>query len=170
MSRVIHVFVKGVDDERFIKRAATELTKNHRVKVYKYAQTTKTSLEKHIELLNKSGAAYMFLSDMDRAACYTKKKAQIRSKKSKSVNLARTVIVKAEIESWYLAGLDWHDANSLGIRHVTNTEGVTKEIFEEMSKHYASRVDCKAAILEKFSLEAAKKQNESFMYFCNKFL
>ena len=104
------------------------------------------------------------------SAVYTKKKEQIRSKVVKNVDIARIAVVKAEIESWYLAGLDRRDAESLEIQHSSNTESITKEDFDSMHEKYTSRIDFMTVILEKFSLDIAKTQNESFRYFCNKFL
>ena len=172
MSRVIYALVEGVDDERFFNKVAmAELAKKHsRVKVYKYSQIKKVEREKFVDWLKKSGTAYIFFSDMDRATCYTKKKEQIRSKVVKNVDIARIAVVKAEIESWYLAGLDRRDAESLEIQHSSNTESITKEDFDSMHEKYTSRIDFMTVILEKFSLDIAKTQNESFRYFCNKFL
>ena len=172
MSRVIYTILEGDDDERFINKVIQpELEKKlFRVKVYKYAQTTRVELEKFVNLLNKSGTAYIFLADMDRASCYTKKKEWIKSKTTKNVNETRIAIVKAEIESWYLAGLDRQSATSLKIRHFSTTENIFKEDFNKISEKYASKIDCMTDILQKFSLDVAKIQNESFKYFCDKFL
>ena len=172
MSYVIYAILEGDDDERFINKVIKpELEKKHsRVKVYKYAQTTRIELEKFVNLLNKSDTAYIFLSDMDRAPCYTKKKEWIKSKTVKNVNDARIAIVKVEIESWYLAGLDRHSAKSLKIRHFNTTENISKEDFNKISEKYASKIDCMTAILQKFSIDVAKIQNKSFKYFCDKFL
>lgn len=107
---------------------------------------------------------------MDRVACYTKKKMIIGSKTVKNIDKTKIVIVKTEIESWYLAGLSRHSAESLCIQHFLNTENVTKEDFDRIRKKYTSRIDCMVDILDKFSIDVAKTQNESFRYFCNKFL
>ena len=172
MSRIIYVLLEGEDDERFLNKIIkTELEKRHsRVKVYKYAQVTRKELEKFVSWLKKSSTAYIFFSDMDRVACYTKKKEQITSKTSKNVDAARIAVVKAEIESWYLAGLDRSNAMSLNIQHSDNTENITKEDFATMHKKYTSKIDFMTVILEKFSFDIAKTQNRSFRYFCDKFL
>lgn len=172
MSHAIYAFLEGEDDERFFNRIAiAELGKKHSsVKVYKYAQTTRNNLEKVVDSLKKRGIAYIFFSDMDMMACYTKKKEEIKSKTAKNVDIARIVVVKAEIESWYLAGLDRRSAKSLRIRHYNNTENITKEDFTKMHKKYSSRIDFMTTILQKFSIDIAKTQNESFRYFCDKFL
>ena len=164
--------MEGEDDERFFDRIIkTELSKKHsKVKVFKYAQNTRPTLEKFVTTLKKSGTAYIFFSDMDRVTCYTKKKEVIKSKIIKNIDSTRIIIVKTEIESWYLAGLNRHDAASLNIQHFSNTGDITKEDFARICDKYTSRIDCMANILEKFSINVAKKQNQSFKYFCDKFL
>ena len=107
---------------------------------------------------------------MDRVTCYTKKKETIKSKVIKNIDSARIIIVKTEIESWYMAGLSRHNAASLNIQHFPNTDDITKEDFARICNKYTSRIDCMANILEKFSIDVAKTQNKSFKYFCDKFL
>ena len=129
MSHVIYIFLEGGDDARFFDKVIKkELLKKHsKVQTIKYAQITRPALEKFVEMLDKSNTAYIFFSDMDSATCYTKKKNFIRSKAVKSVNAARIIIVKTEIESWYLAGLSRNGADSLNIQHFPNTEKITKK-------------------------------------------
>ena len=172
MSRVIYALLEGDDDERFINKIIRpELEKkNIRVKVFKYAHMTRVELERFVNVLNKSNTAYIFLADMDQPICYTKKKEWIKSKKVKKVDATKIAIVKVEIESWYLAGLDRQSAMSLKILHCNNTENKSKEDFNKICEKYTSRIDCMTDILQKFSLDVAKVQNESFKYFCDKFI
>lgn len=172
MSHVIHVFLEGEDDERFLNKIIKpELLKKYsKINIFKYAQTPRPTLEKFVAILKNSHATYIFFSDMDRATCYTKRKARVKSKTVKNIDSTKVIIAKAEIESWYLAGLDQHNATSLNIQHFRNTENITKEDFNRICKKYTSRIYCMTIILEKFSLDIAKTQNKSFKYFCDKFL
>ena len=172
MTHIIYALLEGEDDERFLNKVIkARLEKKYsKVKVYKYAQVTRNEREKFINWLKKSSTAYIFFSDMDKMACYTKKKERITLKTAKNVDVAKIAIVKTEIESWYLAGLNYHDALSLNIWYSRNTENITKEDFTAIHKKYASRIDFMMVILEKFSLDIAKIQNKSFRYFCDKFL
>ena len=86
------------------------------------------------------------------------------------MDVARIAVVKAEIESWYLAGLDHRNAGSLEIWYSGNTESMTKEDFTRMHEKYSSKIDFMTDILKKFSIDIAKTRNESFRYFCDKFL
>ena len=108
---------------------------------------------------------------MDNPVCCMKKKSNIRSKRASNVDLAKVIIVKTEIESWYLAGLNYSDALSLNVTFRTNTEGITKEIFRSMVRSsFSSNIDFMVEVLNKFSIDTAKNQNSSFLYFCSKFL
>ena len=107
---------------------------------------------------------------MDDATCYTKRKESFQKRWNINVAPAKIVVVKAEIESWYLAGLSYSVARSLNINFRTNTENVTKEMFLNMTrKHHLSNVNLMIEILKKFSFDTAKRQNASFQYFCSKF-
>ena len=93
MSRVIHVFLEGEDDERFLNKIIKpELLKKYsKVKVFKYAQTTRPILEKFVTILKNSHATYIFFSDMDRATCYTKRKDMVKSKTVKNIDSTRII-------------------------------------------------------------------------------
>lgn len=66
MSHVLYAFVEGGDDERFFNMVIKpELLKKHsKVKVFKYAQSTRLSLERSLVAIKNSGAAYIFFSDL----------------------------------------------------------------------------------------------------------
>ena len=164
--------MEGVDDERFFNKIIkVELSKKYsRVKVYQYAQTTRRNLEKFIDSLKKSGCAYIFFTDLDMIRCYTRRKEQIKSKTAKNIDNERIAVVRTEIESWYLAGLDQNNTSILGIQYFSNTDEITKEIFAQIHKKYSSRIDFMTTVLENFSIDIAKTQNDSFRYFCDKFL
>ena len=81
------------------------------------------------------------------------------------------IIVKREIESWYVAGLKQSDAESLNVVYRTNTEQVSKKMLENMRPaKFMTRAAFLLEILNKFSMDMAKKNNPSFAYFCDKHL
>ena len=174
MSRLIWIILKGNDDERFFERIVKPcLEKKHsRVMLYKYAALHRSTLEKFVDTLQRAGKEYMFISDWGRAKCFTGSKTKITKQSASNVDLARIVIVKTEIESWYLAGLNYGSATSLQIPPRTDTENITKEEFLGIMKrgNHSSIINFKMEILNKFSIDIAKQQNKSFRYFCDKFL
>ena len=85
------------------------------------------------------------------------------------------MIVKKEIESWYIAGLSDTNLKKLKIKLTAKgkkgdiTGNMTKEKFNKlMPKRFDSRIDFMLEILNQFSLNTAKKRNKSFSYFISK--
>ena len=110
----------------------------------------KNEFRKFIKSIQTGGNDYIIFSDMDDATCYTKRKESFQKRWNINVAPAKIVVVKAEIESWYLAGLSYSVARSLNINFRTNTENVTKEMFLNMTrKHHLSNVNLMIEILKK---------------------
>ena len=79
------------------------------------------------------------------------------------------MVVKKEIESWYLAGLDSAACKQLKLPLSRNTDKITKEKFENlMKKKFDSRRDFMVEVLKYFSIKEAKGKNASFKYFADK--
>ncbi|NQU04751.1 MAG: hypothetical protein HQ568_01560 [Calditrichaeota bacterium] len=80
-------------------------------------------------------------------------------------------IVRVEIESWYLAGMSDEVAPRLGLKGIKSTNDINKEDFNSMiPKDFDSRIDFMNELLKDFSINTAKKKNNSFDYFCTKFV
>ena len=81
--------------------------------------------------------------------------------------------MKAEIESWYCAGVPAQDSD-LGMREIANlesTEEITKEVFDHaVSQKGLLHVPVMTGILERFDLKLAARRNRSFHYFLRKHL
>ena len=172
MGRIIYALLEGPDDIRFFNSAIKDklLKKYSTVKTQDFAGMPKNEFQKFIRSIQAKGNDYIIFSDMDDATCYTKRKVSFQKRWNINVAPARIVVVKAEIESWYLAGLGYSATRSLNINFRTNTENVTKEMFLDMTrKHHSSNINLMIEILKEFSFDTAKRQNASFQYFCNKF-
>ena len=168
----IYVFVEGGDDLRFFQSVIKpELEKQYRsVHISSYKNQRKSELENLINNIHKNNMPYIFVADLDKKVCSTETKKFIKKQIPKIVD-KQIIVVKHEIESWYVAGLEYKDASSLNVVYHTNTESITKEIFNSMiTPDVRSRNLFLIKILEKFSIATAKKHNPSFAYFCDKFL
>ena len=114
--------------------------------------------ENLISSILKNSDDYIFFADMDNLACYTDKKHYIQLRTASNVDAAKIIIVKTEIESWYLAGLNYHDARSLNIVFHTNTDNITKEMFQQMTPNsFPSAINLMTEILKKFSMDVCKE-------------
>ena len=171
MSRDIHVFLEGVDDERFFHRIIKPLLREKEFTVrppYSFANRNRKELEKILRSLNKQHTEYIFLTDLDHCRCYTNKKEHITTRIASNVNQAKIIIVKTEIESWYLAGLDRSSSSYFNINFYENTEIITKSKFKENMPMYFEKDDFMIEILKRFSISQAKLRNPSFQYFCTR--
>jgi hypothetical protein len=79
-------------------------------------------------------------------------------------------IVKDEIESWFLAGMDTDLEIFSEFNVPDDTEGITKEMFNDMMKnsHFDSRIDLMKEISKSYDFDLATKRNNSFKYFIEK--
>ena len=112
----------------------------------------------------------IFLHDFDDACCLTQRIEKLNEKYPflLKTNLA---IVRVEIESWYLAGINNTVASKVDLKRIKSTNNISKEDFNEMiPKNFDSRIDFMNELLKEFSIDTAKKKNNSFDYFCTKFV
>ncbi len=112
----------------------------------------------------------IFVSDLNAAPCVTTRKEKVRERYP-DLNDAEIVIVRREIESWYLAGLSADAAAELKVKRPTSTDGLTKEDLNQLRpKRLDSQLDFLLELLKRFDIEEATRRNKSFEYFRRKFL
>ena len=165
--KLLFIFVEGNDDERFFNRILSPKLqeKYDTVMIIKYATMEKEKVNEFIKSIKAMGAEYIYVTDIDNSPCVTAKKEKIQ-KKHPNIGKDKIIVVIKEIESWYLAGLDNEVCKQLKIYNFTNTDNVTKEEFNDMIiKKFTSRIDSMLEILKNFSIEIAKRKNNSFRYF-----
>lgn len=87
-----------------------------------------------------------------------------------SLPLDRIIIVKEEIESWFLAGI----SNSLNefkeIEMPINTEHISKEDFDKMIENskYDSKISFLKEVSKNYDMDLAIGRNDSLRYFIDK--
>jgi len=173
MYKKLYIFVEGDDDNRFFDRIVKSLLKNSysEIEIHEYSQKTKEYINAFLESIRKMSAEYICQSDLDEVPCATKRKEKLREKFS-SFEENRIIVVKIEIESWYLALLDDNTCRKFKIKlsKIKNTDHITKEQFNALiPKKFDSRVDFMVEILDCASIETAKQRNTSFKYFVDKY-
>jgi hypothetical protein len=87
--------------------------------------------------------------------------------KFSSIEKRKIIVVKDEIEGWYLAGLDSNRATELGISVPPNTEHTGKDEFTSKlnNSKFNSSINFYQEMIERFSINVAKNKNTSFKYF-----
>jgi hypothetical protein len=165
--RRLIVFVEGDDDERFFDAVLREriAPKYQSVRVWRYARERLKRVEDLLRSAQAMGAEYLYFADIDDAPCVAAKKERIQGKLPR-LDAARIAVVVAEIESWYLAGLDQARSKRLGVRPCRNTDAVTKEEFDCMiPSRFRTRTEFMVEVMKLFSTETAKQKNRSLRHF-----
>ena len=176
MSKKLWVWLEGTSDELFFTRIIEPLFKARYTAIHKntYAQQRKSYTDSKIYEVMRSRAAleYLWLADLDpdRYPCVTAKK-NATTCQHLHLQVDRIAVVAPEIEAWYLAGLDSTACEALRIPECQDTNSLTKEGFSKLiPTKYRSEIDFRMDVLDKFSVEVAKRKNDSFAYFCKKHL
>ena len=79
------------------------------------------------------------------------------------------IIVREEIESWYLAGIDTSLDQFSNIDVPENADEIDKETFDEMIKSISEyKKDALIEIAKNYNFDFAIKRNKSFKYFLDK--
>jgi hypothetical protein len=180
-SSIIQFFVEGDDDKRFIDRIIKPRLEDMEFCVnepYVYAEEKPEDVEDCYRNFKKFCKVY-FLADFNNSPCITARKERLHEKFR--VDFEDMIIVKPEIEAWYLAGVTdsiIRDSNipksirkrfkKLGLPN--NCENVTKEEFNEFIPNGIGRSAFMNLILEHYDLRVAISKNKSLNRFVTKVL
>ncbi len=171
MYRWMHVLVEGRDDKEFFNVVIRPILQEQydHVQIWEYAGAT---IERRISYLRSAqamNADYIFVTDINTSPCVTARKGHLVERHRNVVDPGRTIVVRREIESWYMAGIGDEACQELGLASLPHTDNITKEQFEKLiPQRFVSVVDFMSEILKKFSMETAKRKNKSFRYFMAK--
>jgi len=168
MYRRIDVLVEGRDDREFfdtVTRPGLQEQYEH-VEVAEYAGYTIEKRSSYFRAIKAMKADYFLVADINASPCVTEKKERVISHHKGVIDARRVIVVRAEIESWYLAGLDDQACSELGIRNLARTDDVTKERFRSMipKRFDGSAIDFMREILKVFRVDVAREKNRSFGY------
>jgi len=169
--RQLLIFVEGDDDELFFDKVVELMfrEKYDSVSLIQWAQERKGKTDSYIKSIKSENwnADYILVTDMD-TPCVTAKKKKIQ-RRFRNVDEDRIMVVRKEIESWYLAILDDGKCKEFGVPSF-RTDDVTKEQFNGLiPKKFDSGIDFMREILKSFDIEIAKRKNRSFKYFAEKY-
>lgn len=142
--------------------------KYDRVVIRAYASMKRAKFSALLGAVRAMGADYLVIADNDHAPCVTFKKDLV-CRGISGVQPQRIRVVVEEIESWYAAGVDREEMEKLETSFPANTDGLTKEEFNDLvPERFDSRIDFMMEILKVFSLDSARSRNASFDYFLHK--
>ncbi len=166
------LFVEGGDDQRFansILRPLLEPVCDY-LEIYQYAQKRPPDVRRYIRSLDRiPDANYLFIADFDQGPCVTLRKSRLINRYG-SLEPERILIVRREIESWYMAGLDSDSYEEFRLPTRRNTDGITKEQFDSLvPSRFEDRTDFMVEILNRYDKGAARRRNTSFDYAMGKY-
>jgi len=168
MYRRMDVLVEGRDDREFFNAVIRPVLEKQYdyVQVKEYARDTIETRIKYIRSICAMKADYLFLTDINASPCITGKKQRTIDRHKGRIDADRMIVVRREIESWYLAGLDDAACRELGIQCVSHTDDVTKERFRAMvpARFEGSVVDFMTEVVNRFRMDVARRKNRSFGY------
>lgn len=166
---MLWLLVEGTDDIRFcnaVLKPNFEVVYNH-VETWEYSQPKDSKTTTLIQSINSMPADYLMLGDIDERPCVTATKEDL-SLRFPVLSWDRVVVVRPEIEAWYLAGLDQLALQELGIQRVSDVDSVTKEQFDRLVGGKVHHTNTMIEILKHYNVEVARQRSQSFNYFWGK--
>ena len=170
----LRILIEGNDDQRFIDNVIRPyITKNYpsMILTIKYAEDKKINVDKTIQELDAKNHKYILLGDYDSSDKFITLKKEELISECNHLNKNVIFIVKDEIESWFLSGMNTDLEIFDEFNIPDDTEGITKEMFNEMmnNSHFNSRIDLMIEISKSYDYDLATKRNNSFKYFSSSF-
>jgi len=167
----MHVMVEGRDDREFFAVGIEPILRERydHVQIWEYAGATIERRIDYIRSIRAMNADYLFVTDINASPCIAARKEHLVGSHKNVVDPGRTIIVKREIEGWYIAGMDDQTCQGLGITSLSHTEDVTKEQFRSLlPRRFRGPVDFMTAILKGYRIDLARGKNRSFGYLMDK--
>ena len=156
------IFVEGYYDEQFFKK----FFQNSSFRIYQYSQKKKKNINQFIKTLSCiSNSDYIFITDSD--GLPTNQKINLLCETYPNLSKEKISVVKYEIESWYLAGVDEsYCSKNKFEKFIFRTDTVTKEQFNNILPLYRkTRLQIMLNMLINYKIEIAKPRNDSLCDF-----
>jgi len=172
VTRRLVVWLEGRDDRRFFEAVVRPrlLQAHEMVLVREYRSLERSVTNRRMHAMSQDGFERLFVADMNAAPCVTRRKEKLKEHYRKLQDREILVVV-SEIESWFLAGLTAEGVTALNVECPPSTDRLTKEEFDRLiPSRFDSRQDFLLELLQHFDLDTACRRNQSFAYFCRKFL
>ena len=167
--RRLFLLVEGSDDTRFCREVLLPIFRRtfDDVRTWEYRKKKPSKTVDFIRNIGYMNADYILFGDIDERPCVTATKEYISSSIS-SLNWDRTVVVRREIEAWYLAGLSAAASLELGFERVRDIDEITKERFDNLVGGEDEHTNAIVEILRHYDTEVARRRSPSFRYFWQK--
>ncbi|MHC3130002.1 MAG: hypothetical protein IBV52_08025 [Candidatus Bathyarchaeota archaeon] len=167
----MNILIEGNDDKRFFSAIIKPLIESdyRKIRIIRYSQDSKKKRKNLLKSFNEmKNIEYIFVTDIDNNKCVILRKEQVIKEMDDLVSQDKIIVIKKEIESWYMAGLDKGISEKYGINILKSTENFSKEDFKKIIPKKKSRILFMQEILEKYCCDVAKNRNGSIKYFLDR--
>lgn len=174
----LFIFVEGDDDKHFVEKILTKLFLSKLINIIPICYQKKRNIEiiKHIHRIRLTkNQDYILLSDFDfQYPCITSRKNkrinEFSNENYDCLDLDKIFIVKLEIESWYISGIDNSLDQFKDFDIPDDTENISKETFDNQLKNsqFSSKLDLLIEISKFYNYKLAISRNKSLKYFLKK--
>lgn len=163
-------FVEGDSDMRFVEDVIEPELERPDINTITYSEEPDSHINNLVETFQQMYRDTYLLRDFDKGKEDCKNihdRKQYVQKKFEDIKLNRIIVVKDEIEGWYLAGIDSEARSTLGIKVPDNTENIGEDEFKQKlhESDFESEVNFQLEIIDRFDIDTAKEKNDSFDYF-----
>jgi hypothetical protein len=163
--RSLYILVEGDDDELFFEKVLKKCfnKKYDEVYIIQWRQKSKERLNNYLDNLETEEYPYIFVADF-RRICISQTKDDL-TQTYETLGPAHIAVVRKEIESWCIAGLDRSACERLGIPETHRTEGLGKRRFDSMMpKRYKTVAEFMMDIFREYSIDVARTKNDSIAH------
>jgi hypothetical protein len=172
MYKKLYLFIEGPHEKEFFARLGERIFKDKfdDIQLVPYSQESKEWIKKLLKSIKSMNANYIWFSDLNDAPCISKRKEKLREKFT-DLDESKVIVVRKEIESWYLALLDGDSCKKFKINpyKFKDTDDIKKEQFDVLIPEKFDKISFMIEILDCASIETAKQRNTSFRYFIEKY-
>lgn len=176
VNKILNILVEGSQDEYFVERIVKPWLiskgKCKDINTFMYARRKREIVENYIEATLEKEEEILCLTDSTHAPCISGRIEDLINNEIGHFDRKAIIVAVKEIESWYLAGVDYQCCRRLRIEYVPKTENVKKEGFHSIiaRSKYRNRQACKAEMLRNFNIQLASERNASFNRLYRKYL
>jgi len=172
MYKMLYLFVEGSHEREFFAELDEKIFKDkyNEIKIVPYRQETKEWIKNLLKSIKSMDADYIWFSDLNDSPCVSNRKGKLKEKYI-DLDESKIIIVKKEIESWYLALMDNITCRKFRIKSskVKNTDNIIKEQFDVLIPDGFDKISFIREILKSASIETTRERNTSFKYFIDKY-
>jgi len=166
------VLIEGYYDKEFfehiIKPLLLKKFKDYEFHFIKHRHKSNEDIKKYIYSFKEFNSKIIYVEDFDKGPCFTFKREKIKEKFEELKN-ENIIIVKLEIESWYLAGTnDKIFKDRIDLKKIISTDNISKGLFEEYIPNNLTKKEFILELMKFFDIKRAKERNKSFSYFITK--